>query len=67
MGFPSSRISCKKRPWDSTPSSPVKTEEEEEEEKEEEGEEDGILLQPETRPITQAQLVNEVKGKFLLS
>jgi hypothetical protein len=39
----------------SPPSSPVNTYSEGE---------GGILLQPETRPITQAQLINEVKGKF---
>jgi hypothetical protein len=39
--------------WGSAPSSPVNTYNEQD---------GGILLQPETRPITQEQLVNEVKG-----
>lgn len=42
--------------WPSPPSSPVNTYNEQE---------GGILLQPETRPITQEQLVNEVKGVFV--
>lgn len=41
--------------WSSRPSSPVNTY----------NEDGGILLQPETRPITQEQLVNEVKGVSL--
>jgi hypothetical protein len=45
-----------RQPWGSPPSSPVNTYNEHD---------GGILLQPETRPITQEQLVNEVKGVSL--